>query len=253
MASHERDGEIANPPDPDAFVNTLFGVSCISPAFCVAVGNDNQSTNTTNSLTLVETMRNGSWSISPSSNAPNVNNALGAVSCTRHTSSHGSVFCIAAGYTYGHNGSGLGNTFAESLNYPVGNGNPATASIPTPALGGGQVNKDFYGVSCTSSIFCMAVGHWGSPGQALAEKFNGSRFSTTTAHDRLSLGSTGSKTPNILYAVTCVSTTQCITGGDYTSLTTGSPTNETLLGDVVGALGNYANTEPHRNRAGGDE
>jgi hypothetical protein len=72
---------------------------------------------------------------------------------------------------------------------------------PYVRVNGGQ----FYGVSCTSSAACMAVGSW-SAGESLLERWDGSRWSLTSGPHFF-----GS---NEFHGVSCTSSTACVAVGD---------------------------------------
>ena len=72
-------------------------------------------------------------------------------------------------------------------------------------------NNELYGVSCTSSTSCVAVGYYNSGGyqQTLAEQYNG------TGWNIVSSPNTSTSQNNGLTRVTCVTASDCWAVGDY--------------------------------------
>jgi hypothetical protein len=135
-------------PNPPSWYPSLNGVSCTSSTLCVAVGDYDYSDENGYSpnQTLIETFDGTSWSITPSPNPSS--DAIGylnldSVSCTS------SAYCIAAGWYY-YNGS---NDNSQTLIQTFDNGSWSITPSPNPSS-----NASLYGVSCTSSAFCVAVG-----------------------------------------------------------------------------------------------
>ncbi len=164
--------------------NELFGVSCFSSTFCMAVGYfyfppSNQ--------TLVEKWDGSTW-MSGSSAGEGDFGVLDAVSCTSPTS------CVAVGYD---SASGNDQTLAESWN-------GTTWSItPTPDPGG--TYDELEGVSCTSASSCIAVGV--GPNGTLVESWDGSTWSVVPSPSE----GDGSS----LASVSCTSAAQCEAVGSY--------------------------------------
>jgi hypothetical protein len=80
---------VVDTPNPGTGVNQLTSVSCVKSTDCVAVGNDRGS-DSSSTLTLMESWDGTSWSTDPSS-SPDTENQLDAVSCV---SSHS---CVTVG------------------------------------------------------------------------------------------------------------------------------------------------------------
>jgi hypothetical protein len=174
--------------------NFLYGVSCTSSTSCVAVGS--YYTGSVDQA-LIETLSGGSWSITTSPDtSTGEDNVLGGVSCTSSTS------CVAVG-SY-NNGSGYTQTLIETLS-------GTTWSITTSPDTSASEFNELYGVSCTSSTSCVAVGYYytGSAYQTLIETLSGTTWSITTSPD----SSTGED--NFLYGVSCTSSTSCVAVGYY--------------------------------------
>jgi len=226
--------------------DTLVGVSCTTPTFCIAVGD------------VMERWNGAKWLMLGS---PKNNGTLNAVSCTS------TLGCVAAG-SYGPR---LGqSTLVERWNGK----NWTVLASPSPSLGGGpallavscpnapncfavgyedtyiyepvtlaeqwkngktwsavwnfrsNALRELTGVSCTSVTNCTAVG-WSNaidgfdefgPLTTLVQHWNGTTWSTGT--------SSGPSTTNSeLSAVSCTSTTNCVAVGDYN----GSRSQSTLV------------------------
>jgi len=130
-------------PSPDQgtnLANLLNGVSCSDAAHCVAVGG---YTNGTTPQTLVETLSEGMWTITPSPNqGTNQSNVVTGVSCSD------AAHCVATG-DY-NNGTAL-QTLVETLS-----GGTWTIT-PSPNQGTNRINE-LAGVSCSDPADCVAAG-----------------------------------------------------------------------------------------------
>jgi hypothetical protein len=170
-------------PSPGSFANYLFGVSCTSRTFCIAVG---FSANTITMNVLIESWNGSSWSQAPTSTV----GMLRGVSCTSKVS------CVAVGGT-------AQQTLVESWD-------GATWSvIPSPSPG--VVQSDFYGVSCPSTNACVAVGRTDNGGgtvyRTLVESWNGLSWTVVPSPNATSGN-------NILYGVSCSGPSRCAAVGD---------------------------------------
>ena len=182
---------VASSPNQGSGVNALYGVSCIGPTKCVAVGS--YYANPTAEETLVESWNGHAWSITPSPNQGSGGNLLVGVSCTSSTD------CVAAG-EYG-NASNVQQTLVESWN-----GN-AWSIIPSPNEGSGADDLD--GVSCMGPTSCVAVGAYSSnpiPTLNLVESWNGTAWSIIPSPDPAG-------DVNTLFGVSCTSATSCVAVG----------------------------------------
>jgi hypothetical protein len=174
------------PPTPDAL---LFGVSCVSDRFCMAVGEVAPGAYMTQQP-LIEQFDGSGWTeqVVPTLNA-NANVTLDSVSCVSTT------FCMAVGQSPG-TGPALvaefNGTSWSLLTTPLASSNPSD---------GIQLE----GVSCISATFCMVAG--ANP-VAMAQ-FNGSTWN----FDATPAGSEGYDD------VTCSSVQLCVanTGGSVSS------------------------------------
>jgi hypothetical protein len=117
----------------------LSSVSCVSDIQCVAVGYDQPSAKKT--TTLIETLKGGHWSVTPSSGStPTPGNGYKAVSCWTNG------FCTAVGQLSGSVplvGSSTGGTWTM-------------AKSPEPSRLDSSTSLN--GVACQSSVDCVAVG-----------------------------------------------------------------------------------------------
>ena len=140
--------------------------------------------------------RTRSWSITPT---PEGGAFLSAVSCVRASK------CVAVGE------SAAGEPLAE-----VWNGS-AWSITPTPDP---SPNNVLYGVSCVSFSYCVAVGqsYNGSADQTLVEVWNGTTWSISPSPDPSGV------IDSHLFAVSCVSSSYCVTVG----LATTESANQTL-------------------------
>lgn len=169
-----------NASSADPAENLLRGVSCSSASFCVAVGGETD--------TLIETFNGTSWSLTSSPDEPGEPwNPLTAVSCTSAT------FCAAVGvWSTSPGGAAPYQNLAE-----IFDGGSWTLS---PTADTNPMNNALFGVSCTGSSLCVAVGQGGNG--ALVETFNGSSWPVT------SVTASGQ-----LNGVSCVNPTDCVAAG----------------------------------------
>lgn len=161
LVETRRNGTWVTVPSPDttSALNSLSGVSCASATSCVAVG---QYGSPGSQGTLVETLSNGTWRRTPSPEAaqPYVVNFLNAVSCSAP------AHCVAAGFAAtpdAMESRTLIETFAGS-----------TWRV-TPSPDTGAAINQLFGLWCTSSTSCVAVGDSGTIGsqRALVETLSG--------------------------------------------------------------------------------
>src|SRR5215469_1750436 len=176
--------------------NFLCGVSCVTAAFCAAVGRYGQP-DTAKSDPITEIWNGSTWSVAP--NPQKLHNAdLASVSCVSATA------CTAVG---SHRRlTAPRGTLAESWN--------GSSWSVVPSADAGTSDKNVLaGVSCTSATACTAVGSYFDTGlaapaeQTLAESWNGSSWSVVPSPDL------GTGTDNFLYSVSCTSGTSCTAVG----------------------------------------
>jgi hypothetical protein len=168
-------------PDPaHSSDSDLSGVSCASTRDCVAVGFRDLPV-TDDPLPLVEHWNGSTWSAehTPASNAAGWSAWLSAVSCPSKSA------CLAVGLSYSDD---------SSPGPLVERWDGSSWSIErTTDLGNGEALD---GVSCASSIDCMAVGFGRS---TAAAHWNGTRWRAQDLH----FGDPGGR-PNALTSVSCM-------------------------------------------------
>ena len=175
-----------------AGISDLKGDSCVSAAACVAVGFTENDVGTT--VTLAETWNGASWSVVSTPDPVGTTNAeLNAVSCTSPSA------CTAVG-DYFQNATGASLTLAETWNGRTW----SIQSTPNPA---DTTTSALFGVSCTSSSACTAVGE--GPTAPLAEVWDG--VSWTIQDIPVPAGAVST----ILLGVSCSSATSCTAVGYY--------------------------------------
>jgi hypothetical protein len=191
---------------PNYTNGTFAGVSCTNVTArenaCTAVGHY-MSHAYGYPLALVERFNGSSWSLQSLPNPRGHNSdALEAVSCPSATD------CIAVGYSFSSVGPGGGSpqTLAEHWN---GSGWNVMRTV-NPA--GREKENYLYGVSCTSSRACTAVGSYvdkRGPDAPLAERWNGHSWKVQFVPDPEKKFGTG------LDGVSCSGRTSCTAVGTY--------------------------------------
>jgi hypothetical protein len=139
-------------PSPNrAEVNSfLFGVSCVSPTACTAVGTRTPSAG---AKTVIDSWNGTTWSLVPSPNVALADNELTAVSCLSARA------CTAVGE---HDNGYIYRTLIESWN------GTKWSMVSSPNLG---VDTNLlYGVSCRPKTGCTAAGYYGAPFTTLIEQ-----------------------------------------------------------------------------------
>jgi hypothetical protein len=195
VAAHVTAAHVTAVPAAIPPANELFGVSCVSPKNCVAVGLAGNAYRGTGGP-LAERWNGRTWKITrvplP---AGATSGELFGVSCKSATA------CVAVGLYL--NGAGAGIPLAETWNGRTW----APRTLPTPAGGTGVILN---GVSCASVSRCVAVGEYftGGTGAAIAESWNGVRWTAATP-----------PTPAVsvvgdLNAVSCPSVRSCVAVGE---------------------------------------
>jgi hypothetical protein len=184
----------AKAPPP---ANQLFGVSCVSARYCVAVGvNENAEDSVKGGGALIQTWNGKTWkSVAPRAPKGALSAKLLSVSCK----SAGA--CVAVGVYLDSSGDGV--PLAETWN-----GRAWTPSAPAKPKG--SVDGQLTGVSCAAAKSCVAVGDYttAAGAAALAESWNGSRWTASKPPD-----------PNgfvvaDLNKVSCSSAAHCIAVGN---------------------------------------
>ena len=203
------------PGGPDGTTD-LYGVSCTSADFCVAVGcfytigvGSCPPPAAEQVNTLAEEWNGSNWSTMTTANPsnPDSNNVLYAVSCISPD------FCIAVGtMTTESDGSQLrGQALTEEWDGSTW----STMTTPNP----GSTNW-LSAVSCVSPTFCVAVGPDATDDESLAELWNGSNWSAMSTTDPSDNGDS-------LAAVSCTSSSFCLAVGSDDDANSGPTIGET--------------------------
>jgi hypothetical protein len=184
------------PSTTGAKESALAGVSCVSSTECIAVGEFENGSEEW--MPLAEKWSGSAWTAQePPIPAAAKQGYLKSVSCTSSTA------CIAVGEF--ENSSEKWVPLAEKWN-----GSAWTAqepSIPT-----GAKRSSLYGVSCTSSTACIAVGEFENSSEQvvpLAEWWNGTKWTAQEPPNP-----TGAKEA-FLKGVSCTSSTECTAAGAF--------------------------------------
>ena len=187
-----------------ALGGALFGVSCRSQDYCLAVGdyflqNDNfpESENTG---TLAESWNGKAWTVAqPPVPSGTLSAALSGVSCVT------SADCVGTGMYTQADGTTVG--LAERWN------GHAWAQVPVK-LPAGSAGGALFGVSCASSKSCVAVGSYGNADSevvALGESWNGETWTPSGPSAPAGATSAG------LQGVSCTWAAACVAVGWYTN------------------------------------
>ena len=176
--------------------NQLYGVSCVGPSFCVAVGVCGPGGTFVDPL--VEQWNGTVWSLVAASRPPSfASTELNAVSCTTTT------WCMAVGYST--NGSSARIAVAETWN-----GTAWTVSSINPPTGALASQLD--GIDCVSTSWCMAGGDYENTSRdflSLATLWNGSAWSAVPSPNP------GAGTSGFFDSVSCAGTQFCVAAGYY--------------------------------------
>ena len=169
-------------PSPGTEWSILNGVSCISSVSCIAVGDYSAEANGGDQA-LVESWDGSAWSVVPSVDPGSGPNDLNGVSCTNSNN------CVAVG---GYNNGMSSMTLVEAWD------GSAMSVIPSPNPNNSS-GGILYGVSCTSSNSCVAVG---STQGTLVESWNGAVWTIAS-----------SPASGYLLGVSCTTSTDCVALG----------------------------------------
>ncbi len=197
----------------------LPSVSCTSSTSCVAVGYYVTSPGEVpNPVPSAETLSGSGWSLDtvPEPSGATYGAYLHGVSCTSSTS------CVAVGYYVDSSHDPV--PFAETLS----GSEWSLDTVPEPS--GATNGAGLFGVSCTSSTSCVAVGYYYSSSSfdevPFAETLSGSGWSPNTVPDP-----SGATNGTGLHGVSCTSSTSCVAVGYYYSSSFDEvPFAETLSG-----------------------
>jgi hypothetical protein len=167
------------PAPAGALQANLSGVSCVSPADCIAVGSYEPSTN--NFSPLAEAWNGSSWRMLSTPALSSSDSMLDSVSCASATR------CVAVG-------PGSPKSLAESWNGTSWTLLPAPAGNPSA-------------ISCTTKTHCVAAGSRPASITApLAQTWDGSTWTSLATPDPV--------TPTAVFnSVSCVTSTACMAVG----------------------------------------
>jgi hypothetical protein len=181
---------------PTYFLQVTYSVSCVSPTFCVAVGQGGP-TGTPNDALAYLGWNGTVWSSMPKMNFQSAGFLYG-VSCTSTT------FCVAVGFADDRSNQAYWVEWNGTVWSPMTP--PSDADAPV-------------GVSCVSQSFCMAVAHTSGETNLVAsggaDEWNGTTWSSTT-------GSAG------ITDLSCVSASLCVAAGPYNNSPGSPPSTGTM-------------------------
>jgi hypothetical protein len=188
--------KVQTSPNPEGTQFFLEDISCSSESECTAVGWYQNAGPPETSKTLALRWNGTEWSIQESKNPTSNSMQLRSVSCTSST------FCMAAGFYY------YESKFVYTPLSERWDGTNWTIEEAKPVEG--KMNW-LYGVSCTSSTACTAVGAEevepiAHETKTMARRWNGTEWSTQT----MAKTEGGSS----LADVSCTSSTVCAAVGD---------------------------------------
>lgn len=192
----------------------LYGVSCATSTTCAAVGSLDTGDFST-SVPLVLTLSNGGWSVASTPSLAPASGALQSVSCLSPTT------CTAVGYEATAEAT---QTLVESL------GDGGWSITPSPGSEGsipGYGLWGFTGISCATTVSCVAVGQLAGPGPVVATLANEQWSATSSPTPDSSDTATG------LYGVSC-STATCLAVG---ALSKSFVSNGAGVGELASPLG----------------
>jgi hypothetical protein len=191
-------------PRPAAAKTTLlFDVSCPSRSACVAVGSVTNGARRT--VPIVERWHGTRWEIQ---RTPKLGPGAGRVSYLGGVSCRSSSSCVAVGYS-GNRAGTAGIMLSERWN------GVAWTVQHTPHPAGMRVGF-LASVSCASPTSCIAVGFFidrAGAGRALAERWNGARWSIQQAPNP------AAATALELVGISCTNQGPCIAAGFFTIVT----------------------------------
>ena len=178
-----------------AAADELFGISCVSPRACVAVGLD-QDALSHRGGPLTEKWNGKAWKyVAMRLPAGAISGELFGVSC------RSAVACVAVGLYLDSSDTGI--PLAETWNGRAWR----PSRLPAPA---GSTGVILDGVSCATAKSCVAVGQYftGTGAAPLAEAWNGNRWTTAEPPEPA-----GSVVGN-LGKVSCPAAAYCVAVGD---------------------------------------
>ena len=183
---------VGTSPAVTASDSYLYGVSCPSATFCMAVG---AASNGTTNGSLIEEWNASVWSIVPSPRVGARTNTLNGVTCVSADS------CTAVGGYFGNGG--LDKTLVESWN------GSKWVVVSSPDIG---LADQLHGVTCVSTTSCLAVGDYvrdvARVYRLLIVSWNGTKW-------KVESGPSASIPPSYLQGVSCGLAATCIAVGSH--------------------------------------
>ena len=159
-------------PSVAGSITALYGVTCRSATFCVAVG-DSIADATSVASTLVEAWNGSTWSIEPTPGAAGPGDTLNHVYCSSTTA------CVAVGSHFAPGAAVRQDTLVESWNGSTWTIEPS----PSPSA----TRNNLQNVSCSFPTACLAVGWYDLPvgdpdtPRTLVESWNGSTWTIVSS------------------------------------------------------------------------
>jgi len=163
-------GVVKSPSPAPGYGSYLYGISCTGPANCVAAGSWEQ---TTGNVNVIDRWHGKGWFQSSAVNPIGQEGQLKAVACANPSS------CWSVGYeSHLSKATAVTATEAEFWN------GARWSLVPTPN-GPKSNTSSLYGVSCPSSVTCVAVGAWVAPGtvqtSTLVDTWNGQKWTRSNS------------------------------------------------------------------------
>ncbi len=196
-------------PDTGESYSELDSVSCLSATNCVAVGFDGSGSpegdsNAGTKQLLIESWNGTNWTVTESGNpGGDVSSELTGVSCVP---SGQQPFCAAVGY---ETSTGVARTLTMISS-------PASGWIVVPSPNADNGDNLLYGVSCSSSSQCDAVGYSDGTGfaQTLTLGWGGSSWTVLPSGNAGVQGNVfDGMGDNVLYSVSCPDAAHCVSVG----------------------------------------
>jgi Cutinase len=189
--------------------NALFGISCVSASFCVAVGNY-ENTSAADGVELL-TWSGGSWTAAdapvPADAVSGPWASLTAVSCASAS------FCVAAGSYQDTSGDSDGMLLTRA------GGSWSATRMPLPANASESADTfdtDHFGVSCPSATFCTVAGMYeaGHDSAGLLVTYSGGSWTAIEAPIPANAATAAAASAS-LSSVSCPSASFCTAAGQY--------------------------------------
>jgi hypothetical protein len=190
---------VATTPNPSGATSSeLSSIACTSTTFCRAVGSYVDSAGVRKTLALA--WNGTAWSVATTPNPSGATSSeLSSVACTSTT------FCFAVG--------DFANSAGETKTQAMKFDGSSWSSLATTNLSGVTENE-LFGVYCSSTSACLAVGRYGSASASgaltLTFQLSGSTWSSTAGKSAEPAGASASS----LYEISCTAATACVAVGE---------------------------------------